>query len=243
MAEAHLRDRICGLLLGAALGDAIGLATEYLPRAEAEAFCARVGGVSFAGWPRVSATGTKTHCANWEEGDWTDDTDMQLCILESLLASPEALEVSAGDVSARFAAWAQAGFPGAPFLDTRAVGIGGTTNAVLNNPLLHGPHPERAALYVWASPALAELGQGQPCANASNGSLMRTAVLGCRTWWDAELTARNAVAVARLTHPDPRAPRFWAAARGGMRSSPRATPLPWLASRTPTRAPLARAWR
>jgi ADP-ribosylglycohydrolase len=202
--EARLHDRVCGLLIGAALGDAIGLSTEYLPRAEAEAFCAR-GPLCFQGWPRLSPRGTPTHCANWEEGDWTDDTDMQLCILDSLLAAPASREVSARDVASRFAAWAQGGFPEAPFFDSRAVGIGGTTNAVLNSPLIRGARPEQAALYCWASPALAELGQGSPCANASNGALMRTAVLGARAWWDAAATERGTAAVARLTHPDPRA--------------------------------------
>jgi hypothetical protein len=73
-----------------------------------------------------------------------------------------------------------------------------------SGPLVQTPLPQRAALYCWASPELAALGGGVPCANGSNGSLMRTAVLGARTFWDAELTARNTTAVARLTHPDPR---------------------------------------
>lgn len=64
-----LHDRICGSLLGLALGDCVGAAVEFMPRG------------SFA--PVTGLTGGGT----WglQAGQYTDDTSMALCLAESLL--------------------------------------------------------------------------------------------------------------------------------------------------------------
>ena len=59
-------DRACGVLLGSAVGDALGAAYEFGPPRGPELEVAMVGGGSFG----------------WEVGEWTDDTSMAVAIAE-----------------------------------------------------------------------------------------------------------------------------------------------------------------
>ena len=67
--RAVLHDAVRGVLVGAALGDALGVRTEFLSKKDAQRACS-AGPLELAGWPRKSG-----HWTSWEEGDWTDDTD------------------------------------------------------------------------------------------------------------------------------------------------------------------------
>ena len=83
LSPERLADRIRGLVFGAACGDATGLATEFLSRADVEAFY----GPDFAYCPVPKATKPDTHRMMWLPGDWTDDTDQLVLVLQSLLHS------------------------------------------------------------------------------------------------------------------------------------------------------------
>ena len=39
---------------------------------------------------------------------------------------------------------------------------------------------------------------------ASNGCVMRTSILGVHDWWDTDAVEKNAVAICKVTHRDPR---------------------------------------
>jgi hypothetical protein len=70
-AHFRLADRIRGLFFGAALGDAAGLATEFMTSAEEEEFY----GTRFEFMPQPTKMKPDTHRMMWAPGDWTDDTD------------------------------------------------------------------------------------------------------------------------------------------------------------------------
>ena len=57
-------DRAAGALMGAAAGDALGAGYEFKPHPPADA--QMIGG----------------GLGNWERGEWTDDTQMAMCIAE-----------------------------------------------------------------------------------------------------------------------------------------------------------------
>jgi ADP-ribosylglycohydrolase len=84
------RDRAIGVILGAAVGDALGAGYEFGEPLPDEAVVAMIGGGRF----------------NWEPGEWTDDTSMAGPILETLSLGP--LDEAALDgIVAAWAGWAR----------------------------------------------------------------------------------------------------------------------------------------
>lgn len=82
-------DRACGVLLGAAVGDALGAGYEF-------------GSATYDGWPEMIGGGL----GNFEPGEWTDDTAQTVAIAQVAatgldLASAEALD----GIAAGFARW------------------------------------------------------------------------------------------------------------------------------------------
>lgn len=84
--HATLRDRITGVLIGSALGDAIGLYTEFMTAAAAAA-AYPTGKFTFGGGGYAAPTPFKldAHRAPKLPGDWTDDTDHALLMLLAFL--------------------------------------------------------------------------------------------------------------------------------------------------------------
>jgi ADP-ribosylglycohydrolase len=78
--SSHLQDRIIGTIFGSALGDAIGLYTEFLSaELSAKAYPDR----TFTLLPAEKATPfRRDHHRNFHRpGEWTDDTDHAVLIL------------------------------------------------------------------------------------------------------------------------------------------------------------------
>jgi len=181
LSREALADRLRGCLFGAALGDAAGLATEFLTRAQAQ---------DYYGHDADFAPGSDVypdeHRMMWCNGDWTDDTDQQILLLQSLLHTGGLAEPR--DFAARLARWREAGFP--DLGDQSGGGLGQTTKAVLNDRrFLDDPHAAAAAHSM-----------GRP----ANGGVMRTAIVGAASYWDEEIVAANTISLCRVTHADPR---------------------------------------
>lgn len=64
-----------GCLYGQAIGDALGLGTEFLNKSEVKKYYPN-------GLSRYEDIIQDAHRRRWPKGAWTDDTDMMLCILE-----------------------------------------------------------------------------------------------------------------------------------------------------------------
>lgn len=167
MHPAHAR----GALLGLAVGDALGTTLEFR-ELDAPPFPTRCTG------PHVDVTGGGPFAV--APGQVTDDTQLAVCLAESLRANGG---FSLEDVARRYLAWG-----------AHAFDVGSQTAAALSA-LRRGARPEDAGRLVW------EARGRQP---AGNGSLMRTAPLG--VYFADDLPALRAAARAEssLTHFDPR---------------------------------------
>ena len=152
--------RIVGVLVGLAAGDALGAGYEFAP--------------AFDGSVEMKGGGP----FNWEVGEWTDDTQMAICIAENLAEGGLNL-VSLGD---RFIEWS-----------TECTDIGNQTRAVLSRATSGADLPDIAAAHHEASPHN----------SAGNGSLMRTGPVALAYLGDNAAIAKAAATISALTHADP----------------------------------------
>jgi ADP-ribosylglycohydrolase len=170
----NVEDRIRGAVYGQAVGDALGLGTEFLTKKGVREYYPQ-------GLKDYDQIIQDQHRRRWKEGSWTDDTDQMLCILDSLI---EKKDVEIQDIAHRLYRWASGG----------GMGLGRTVRAVLSSPgFLEDPHA--AACGVWEQ-------SGQRA--AANGGVMRTSILGVWDYRDPSRVRKNAAAVCRITHFDPR---------------------------------------
>ena len=73
-------DQVRGILFGHAIGDALGIGTEFLSKQQVEEYYPK-------GLYDYKQIKQDQHRRRWNAGDWTDDTDQMLCILDSILAN------------------------------------------------------------------------------------------------------------------------------------------------------------
>ena len=171
----ELVQRAMGVAVGSAVGDALGAPFEFGP---ALAFRRR--------FPRPVHTGTAEMVGGgpfpWAPGEFTDDTQMALCLAESLLANDGLDPV---DLFVRFRAWRRS-----------AVDCGIVTSSALT----HDDHTTAA-----------ESAHRATGRSASNGALMRTWPIALKfVDADTHTVMSEAVRQAATTHFDPAA--GWAAA-------------------------------
>ncbi len=168
--EQETIDRFKGCLYGQAIGDALGLGTEFMDTEE-------MAWKYPNGITHYSEIFQDRHRKRWKIGDWTDDTDMMLCIANAVIADKG---VNLTHIAQNFKDWAS----GEP------MGIGENTYKVL----AIGDYVEKpfeVSKKVW------EMNRKK---SAANGGLMRTSVVGLFPA-EVELCAAN---ICRLTHYDPR---------------------------------------
>jgi len=153
-------DRAAGALVGLAVGDALGAGYEFTGGTDDPKM---IGGGAFG----------------FEPGEWTDDTQMAVCIAEE--AATGTLDPLA--VGARFIAWLREG-PKDVGIQTRSVlgGVGGPSEL-----------PSAAATHFERSPQN----------SAGNGSLMRTAPVALAYLDDEGAMVEAARTISGLTHGDP----------------------------------------
>jgi ADP-ribosylglycohydrolase len=181
LAEVELADRIRGLVFGAALGDAVGLATEFLSRDQVKEYY----GDGFEYAPKPAKIWPDTHRLMWLPGDWTDDTDQLVLVLQSLLHNGG--RANPPDFARRLTAWRHKGF--AELGDESAAGLGQHTKRVIaTKGFLDDPIATAQA----ASPS------------AANGAVMRTAITGVPFFWSPDVVRSNTRDFCLSTHADPR---------------------------------------
>lgn len=165
------KDRFIGTLFGQAIGDALGLGSEFMSKEEVLHYYPD-------GLSTYSQIIQDAHRCRWQQGMWTDDTDMMLCIADALIASRG--EVNLNQIAKNFKAW----FEGNP------LGIGRHTYNVLCF-ADYVKDPIQAAEIVWTL---------YRKRSAANGGVMRTSVAGLLP----ENVSEHAENICKLTHPDPR---------------------------------------
>ena len=165
-----MKDKIKGVMYGQAIGDALGLGTEFMDDKEMAQKYPN-------GLKHYSDIYQDAHRSRWRVGEWTDDTDMMLCIANALI---EDKEVDLSHIARNFKQWAE----GEP------MGIGQHTYKVL----MIGDYvdkPQEVSKLVW------EMSRGK---SAANGGLMRTSIVGTLP----NEVEKAAADICRLTHYDPR---------------------------------------
>ncbi|WP_182111881.1 MULTISPECIES: ADP-ribosylglycohydrolase family protein [unclassified Actinotalea] len=173
VADPAVRDRAAGVLAGMACGDALGAPYEFGPPLPDDVEVAMIGGGDLG----------------WAPGEWTDDTQMAVVILQ---AAEEARRRGAAltdlldDVAAGWAQWAGT-----------ATDVGIQTSRVIDAASDAGQ--VTAAAMRAAARELHEL-TGR---TGGNGSLMRTAPVALAYLDDEAGMVAAARAVSELTHRDP----------------------------------------
>ncbi|MFF3561421.1 ADP-ribosylglycohydrolase family protein [Streptomyces sp. NPDC002574] len=170
--DARASDRAAGVLLGAAVGDALGVPYEFKAT------------LSETQQPRMVGGGL----GPYRPGEYSDDTQMQVCIAQVAatgadLRGPEALDA----IASHFQGWLSEG----------ASDVGNQTSLILST---------AARAPGSAGTAMREAAREYTAGNArsaGNGSLMRTGIVALAHLGDATAMAEAAVAVSALTHPDP----------------------------------------
>lgn len=165
-----LKDKFKGTLFGQAIGDALGLGTEFMTKAEVKRYYPD-------GLADYSQIVQDCHRARWRKGDWTDDTDMTMCIVQAIIDDRELRPLS---VARNFKQWFRHVPMGIGRHTCNALSIGDYTEK-----------PEMVAEKVWEM-------SGKR--SAANGGVMRTSVIGLL----GENVEKYAAEICRLTHADPR---------------------------------------
>jgi ADP-ribosyl-[dinitrogen reductase] hydrolase len=157
------KDRFLGTLLGLAAGESLGAPHEFKRAAE-------------VGTPRELTAG-----GPWAVGEPTDDVELTLALLRSLVARRR---VELDDIANQYLKW----FNGNP------KDVGNLTRAALQN-LRAGDPPTQSGALAWEDAGRAAAG---------NGSVMCCAPVGLLHAKSLEGLAEDAAAVSRITHYDPR---------------------------------------
>lgn len=165
-------DKILGTIYGHALGDAVGLNTEFKFKRDA---------------PKIEYP-YKEPIRSFPICDWTDDTDHLILVMQSMISNK--FQFDPKDIARRLKDWVDTGFE--ELGDTRGDGIGGSMNMVIaHNMFLEDPCA--AASEIWHN-------SGKRL--ASNGSIMRTSIVGALP--DPTIVEHWAANLSRVTHTDPR---------------------------------------
>ncbi len=174
MMDNKVFESVKGLFYGQAIGDALGLGTEFMSKEEV----IRHYPEGLMAYDQIIED---NHRSRWERGAWTDDTDQFLLICDSIL---EEKEVNERAFARKLREWSL----GSP------MGIGMTVHKVVNAPqFVEFPH--RAAELIWKM-------SGKK--SAANGAVMRTSILGAWEFRELDKVIRNAEKIALVTHTDPR---------------------------------------
>nr|MDO8114258.1 ADP-ribosylglycohydrolase family protein [Candidatus Sigynarchaeota archaeon] len=173
--DERLVDRFKGTLVGLGAGDAFGAPFEFLKTKNIQA---RFGGKVTTFLEEGGVAGP---------GEFTDDTQMALCIVDAIL---EANCIEPGVVARKFIDW----------YASRPPDIGMLTHQVLTS-IIAGQHWSVAAKEIWESE-----GGNDPSRNprASNGSLMRCAPVALFDCRDEEELVDDSIITSSITHYDPR---------------------------------------
>lgn len=170
MDKELIYDRFKGCIYGQAIGDALGMGTEGMTDEN-------MAWKYPQGLQHYSQIFQDRHRRRWKIGDWTDDTDMMLCIAHAVI---EDKGVNLNNIARHFKMWAE----GEP------MGIGDNTYKVLSI----GDYVEKpleVSQLVW------KMSNYQ---SAANGGLMRASVVGLFPK-AVKTCAEN---ICKLTHYDPR---------------------------------------
>ena len=169
-----MSSKIKNIYLGQAIGDALGLATEFMTKDE-------VSKKYPSGINSYEDTYQDAHRSRWSIGDWTDDTDQFICIDRSI---KKCGGIDTLDIAQEFKNW----------FNNNPMGIGKTTYEILKLPE-YTKKPEKCAEFIWKM-------KGRDL--APNGGLMRNSAVAIHNYHNEDEVLDNCKKVCQLTHFDQR---------------------------------------
>lgn len=175
--EDKIKDKIKGCIFGQALGDALGAYLEFRSKNMIVKDYPTINSLDFI--PHVPVSFMKRDT----KGDWTDDTDHTILVMEMLTETQNKLSVNL--FAKKLINWVNYGF--SELGDKKGNGCGGFMYRVITHPNF-GDNPLSVSRDLHAQTK-----------NASNGSLMRTMIMGCRNLPRKEVI-NDAVMLSRCTH-------------------------------------------
>ncbi|KAL3868594.1 hypothetical protein ACJMK2_041395 [Sinanodonta woodiana] len=185
--EKHWLDRrnqILASLYGQCVGDAIGLLSEFMNRQEAKYHYGLHAELEY------HHKYDDFHRSRWAVGDWTDDSDHMILIMDSLTENNGL--VLKTDFAQKMVNWMKHGFQ--DIGDLGGMGIGATTlHTLRHKDFIEYPHKVAEEVWIFGKKDV-----------APNGGVMRTSILGIHDWWDTDEVVRNALEICKTTHRDPR---------------------------------------
>lgn len=163
---ADMLDRYIGIIWGCALGDAIGLQFEGCDHRRAKTLTER--GIEFP------HTNNGDQIRGVIKGDWTDDTDHMVLLLDSSFFDVDnVMHVDNNLFASKLVTWKFHGFT--ELGDTHGSGIGSMTNKLISNPRFT-IEPQMTALDTYKALG-GDINKNIIDAPAPNGALMRIAPL------------------------------------------------------------------
>ncbi|CAF1253964.1 unnamed protein product [Rotaria sordida] len=181
--DNEMIDRLLGCAYGQALGDAYGLSTEFETREKIRHNYPDTS--KLIPFPNYITT---AHSRRWKRGDWTDDTDQWILILETLIDGNGDEKIFAKKLKR----WIEHGF--IELDDFAGMGLGANVQKVvysdgyLNDPL-------RISEMVWKQ---------NNCQAAPNGAVMRCSASAFVHYNDLEKVKSTTILMCKTTHFDPR---------------------------------------
>lgn len=182
-----IEDKIYSVITGAAIGDAMGLMTEFMSKDEVHK---NYGTITTFKYDKFIKDG---HRGVWiihnDFGDWTDDTDQIIIIIKSLLDNGNLENVFAK----KLFEWINKGLPECG--DIRGCGTGISTSiwwGDKNN--LTNPHLAAQRCFIYHPYS--------PCKSESNGGVMRTSILGLLPNFDDVI--KKTILICASTHASPK---------------------------------------
>lgn len=167
----NLKEKVYGFIFGGAIGDALGLGTEFMSVAEVRRRYP-------AGLQSYHQIVQDAHRSQWDRGDWTNNTEVLLRLIESIIDKGD---IDIHDFARVLVDW---------FI-TNPVDVVPQVRCVVSQPD-YLDDPIGVALRMWE-----KMGHH----NASNEALQRAILCGA---WEKDNPEKRVADVCRITHPDTR---------------------------------------
>jgi len=170
------------IIFSQALGDAIGLATEFMKKTEVNEKYQDIQNFTF------DTIVQDYHRSNWKRGDWTDDTDIMIIRYQLLKKN----KLNPINYARALIKWIDNGFPACG--DDKCHGLGNTF-AIWQGDKYALSDPVYAGFRAWVYNPF------RPMMMSSNGSLMASGILGIIE--DDMIRREKTIEINRITHTDP----------------------------------------
>lgn len=178
-------DFIKGVIYGGAIGDALGIATEFMNHHDIKKY---YDGVEVYTYDIIIQD---YHRSTWKKGDWTDDTDFTILAMKTFI---ENKNFNINKYARKMIDYINYGLPECD--DTKGHGIGNTFNIWWGD-MYSETDPLKAGLRSYIYNPYHQM------FNESNGGIMKTAIISTFKYDNFDEVVKNTVNICAITHPSP----------------------------------------